>query len=347
VAEPNVAEDFNRTTYDNGDAHRSEWVAHMAQAGDYTITTNGKVTPYVSPRLSFGHQSRFGFLTRLFVGLFVACLAALLLTATLPREASERERARRLIEEAGVSRARRQTMRVVGRTLQVLAALAIAVFFAGVVVNEGLVWIGGLALFGGSIVLMIPLARANVRKIDKVRWQEGTVTFRTVKPGHDDESGQYVDCEVELNPTGRITQVRSTTGDTRRVVVGATMRCRHDRLENGLVAFPDAEPDAPLPAGKILRFRDAPVHGTGQVLSVQRKGLPFSHGENGPRQVRCQIAVRVQLPGRPPYDATILQLVDTSAMPNLQPGVTVVVAADSANPQNVRIDVTRLLPINL
>jgi hypothetical protein len=82
-------------------------------------------------------------------------------------------------------------------------------------------------------------------------------------------------------------------------------------------------------------------------LSVQRKGLPFSHGEDGPRQVRCQIAVRVQLPGRPPYDATILQLVDTSAMPNLQPGVTVVVAADSANPQNVRIDVTRVLPINL
>jgi hypothetical protein len=81
VAQPNVTEDFNNTTNDNGDAHRSEWVAHIAQAGDYTITANWKVTEFDSPRLSFGHPSRFWFLPWLFGGLFVVSLMAFFLTA--------------------------------------------------------------------------------------------------------------------------------------------------------------------------------------------------------------------------------------------------------------------------
>ncbi len=78
--------------------------------------------------------------------------------------------------------------------------------------------------------------------------------------------------------------------------------------------------------------------GTGQVYSVQQTRFSIANSNDDIVQVRCQIALRVQLPGRPPYDATIRQLVDMFAMPELQPGATAVVAADSANPQNVRID---------
>jgi hypothetical protein len=98
------------------------------------------------------------------------------------------------------------------------------------------------------------------------------------------------------------------------------------------------------------------VQGTGQVASVQRTRISKGSGEIGSRdddvEVQCQIALRVQLPGRSPYDATIHQFVDhemlpglTSAVrpgvPYLQPGATVVVAADSANPRDVRIDFTQ------
>jgi hypothetical protein len=177
VAEPNVTEDSTQAVTTGHDAHRSEWVAHIAQAGDYTITTNGKVTPYVSPRLSFGHLSRFWFVS----------------------------------------------------------------------------W-----LFGGLCVVMFLMVPVWVSK-----WRRG--------------------------------------------LAGA-------------------------------------VQGTGQIHSVLRKGLAFTIGQDGhdydPTQVQCQIAWQVQLPGRPPYQATIRQVVPL-AMSNLQPGATVVVAADSQDPQNVRIDFTQ------
>jgi hypothetical protein len=97
---------------------------------------------------------------------------------------------------------------------------------------------------------------AHHRDFEKVRWQdEGTVTFRTVEPGGVDDDVWHVDCEVKLNPAGRITRVRSVTGDIRRVVVGVTMRCQFDRLEvHEFRAFPDAGPDAPLPSGDWVVF---------------------------------------------------------------------------------------------
>ena len=69
VAQPTVSQSIGAEINNNGDAHRAVRVAHIAQAGDYTITTNGKVTSYASPRLSFGHSSRFWFVTWLFGGL--------------------------------------------------------------------------------------------------------------------------------------------------------------------------------------------------------------------------------------------------------------------------------------
>jgi hypothetical protein len=69
VAEPTVSRIIGNTTQSDNDAHATVRVAHIPQAGDYTITTNGSVTSYASPRLSFGQASRFWFVTWLFGGL--------------------------------------------------------------------------------------------------------------------------------------------------------------------------------------------------------------------------------------------------------------------------------------
>jgi hypothetical protein len=167
---------------------------------------------------------------------------------------------------AEISRARQRNTRVLVRTVQVLALLGVALFVAGLAglagiagiapqFNGVLIWIG-LALFVGCAVVMALMRR----KLKNVRWQEGTVRFRAVEPGLVGESGQQVVCEVELNPTGRITRVKTTVGpmDTQRLIVGATMRCLIDRYEFIVLrAFPYARPDAPLPSGRELKFSKA------------------------------------------------------------------------------------------
>jgi hypothetical protein len=161
----------------------------------------------------------------------------------------------RLLDEVGVSPAWQRTARGVARILSLLVVLGVAVFVVGIVVGGRLVWIG-LALFVGSAVLWSVVVWAMFRKIAKVRWQEGTVTFRRVEAGEHTEYGWRVDCEVELNPTGRITWVHTekeiwgSALQEKRLVVGATMRCLIDRTE--IVAFrayPWAKPDGdPLPS---------------------------------------------------------------------------------------------------
>jgi hypothetical protein len=61
---------------DTDDERRTVQVARIPQVGDYTITTSGNVTEFASPRVAFGHPSRFGFLPWLFAGLGVVSLAA-------------------------------------------------------------------------------------------------------------------------------------------------------------------------------------------------------------------------------------------------------------------------------
>ena len=179
-----------------------------------------------------------------------------------------RENVMRLKVEAGVSPARARAERVLGQTLRVLALAGVALIIVGIPVsavlgvgvNRGLVLIG-LALAGGAVVLLAAMGWSAQHAIENVRWQYGTVTFRTVEPGHVGESGQHVVCEVELKPTARIARVSTTVGplDTERLVVGATMRCILDRVEFPYVlrAFPYAAPDAPLPSGRELDFRRA------------------------------------------------------------------------------------------
>jgi hypothetical protein len=179
------------------------------------------------------------------------------------------------MEEAGFSPAGWRAALVAAQTPRALAIAALVLLFVGFFVRPfvgfTVVWIG-LALFGGAVVLGVATIPVR-RRIDEVRWQDGTVTIRTVEPGSVGESGQHVACEVELkptarvlyeatlNPTARIAQVSATVGplDTERLIVGATMRCLIDHLDSRIVlrAFPYAQPHAPLPSGRELKFRKA------------------------------------------------------------------------------------------
>ncbi len=171
-----------------------------------------------------------------------------------------RETMKSLMVEAGASPARLRFERAMGPTLSMLVVAGIALVVVGVVVGGALVWLG-LAVFVGALALGAAVGWNRVRLIDKVRWQDGTVTFRTVEPGDVGENGQRVVCEVELNPPPRAARVATTVGplDVERLVVGATMRCQFDRAEFPVVlrAFPYAASDAPLPSGRALAFRKA------------------------------------------------------------------------------------------
>jgi Short C-terminal domain len=76
VPQPTVTESYGGTTSVNNDVHRRVWLVQVAADGDYTITTEGQVNGFISPRLAFGHggSSSYGSLVWEFVGLFVVGL---------------------------------------------------------------------------------------------------------------------------------------------------------------------------------------------------------------------------------------------------------------------------------
>jgi len=80
VAQPVVTESIGSTTTVNNDAHVRVWLVHVPAEGTYNVTTDGQVNGYISPRLSFGHQSSYGYLVWVFVGLFVVGLVDLALS---------------------------------------------------------------------------------------------------------------------------------------------------------------------------------------------------------------------------------------------------------------------------
>jgi hypothetical protein len=84
---------------DNDEGRSPVRVAHITQAGDYTITTNGKVTPFANPRLAFGHPSRWWFLPWLFGGLCVVSLFVFL--PVMPWWAGSRSASGRTASAAG------------------------------------------------------------------------------------------------------------------------------------------------------------------------------------------------------------------------------------------------------
>lgn len=173
---------------------------------------------------------------------------------------TEREAVLRLMAEAGVSAERVRIEHVLAQTLKLLIVAGLGVIVVGIALGSELAW-AGVALSGGAFIAFLAIASHRLRVLDKVRWQDGTVTFRTIEPRNVDESGQSVVCDVELNPPLRVVRVATTVGplDAERLVVGATMRCQVDRLDFPVLlrAFPYAAPDAPLPAGRELAFRKA------------------------------------------------------------------------------------------
>lgn len=86
----------------------------------------------------------------------------------------------------------------------------------------------------------------------------------------------------------------------------------------------------------IVRRRRARrrVAGTAQVLSVE----PMTTAD-GPDPA-YRIALRVEIPGRPPYDATSSNgdFMTPAELAAVQPGKTVAVQVVSTNPQDVWID---------
>lgn len=110
-------------------------------------------------------------------------------------------------------------------------------------------------------------------------------------------------------------------------------------------------------------FSGDPVQGIAQVTSARIIGGLFSRCGR-PAEGKCEFGLRVQLPARAPYDTTIRQVVGARRVelsreqraselykgaepyegPKLRPGATVVVTADSADPQVVRIELSH--PIN-
>ncbi|OBI90225.1 SHOCT domain-containing protein [Mycobacterium sp. 1245805.9] len=89
VAEPTLTEHSSATTTDGDDAHQQVWVAQIPQTGDYTVSTDGEVGGFISPRLAFGHTSPFGYLPWVFVGVFVLALLMLIVSMRLGRRPAQ------------------------------------------------------------------------------------------------------------------------------------------------------------------------------------------------------------------------------------------------------------------
>jgi Short C-terminal domain len=92
VAQPKVAESIGSTTTVNNNARRRVLVMQVPEEGTYHITTDGTVSPFISPRLAFGHSSSYRFLTPVFIGLFglgvLGLIIALVWSSRLKRRAA-------------------------------------------------------------------------------------------------------------------------------------------------------------------------------------------------------------------------------------------------------------------
>ena len=74
VPEPQLTESFGSTTSVNNDVRRRVWVAQIPADGTYRVTTDGKVSAFIDPRLAFGHGSTMGWLPWVFAALFVMAM---------------------------------------------------------------------------------------------------------------------------------------------------------------------------------------------------------------------------------------------------------------------------------
>jgi hypothetical protein len=80
VADPVVTEDVGSTTTVNSDARVRVWVVQIPADGNYKITTDGNVSPFISPRLAFGQASKQGQWLWIFAGVFGVALLDLIVS---------------------------------------------------------------------------------------------------------------------------------------------------------------------------------------------------------------------------------------------------------------------------
>lgn len=78
AADPAVTESIGGTTTVNSDTHVRIWVAQVAEAGTYRVSTDGSVNGYINPRLAFGHGTTYGWLAWAFGGLAALGLLGLI-----------------------------------------------------------------------------------------------------------------------------------------------------------------------------------------------------------------------------------------------------------------------------
>jgi len=161
-----------------------------------------------------------------------------------------------LMVEARVNRGLRVLHLVRALVSVVLVIAAVVACFASFFVFDLLEI--ALALVVVAIAVVVAASWHRRHLIAKVRWVDGTVTFRSVEPGDVGENGQYVLCRVDVNPPADITHVATQVGplDAERISIGGTMRCLIDRY-NGihvLRVYPYATPETQLPSGRVLKF---------------------------------------------------------------------------------------------
>jgi hypothetical protein len=166
----------------------------------------------------------------------------------------------RLMEEVGISPLRRGFHLVLWAASMLLAIVAVVTTVVGIFVGVSMLEIA-FSLIMAAVVVIFAANWWRRHLIRKVRWVEGTVTFRTIEPGGMGENGQYVKCQVRLDPPSTITRVATQVGplDAERLSLGGTMRCLIDRLETFrfLRVYPYAPHDARLPYGRELKFHKA------------------------------------------------------------------------------------------
>ncbi|HXO50837.1 MAG TPA: hypothetical protein VN888_07365 [Mycobacterium sp.] len=84
------------------------------------------------------------------------------------------------------------------------------------------------------------------------------------------------------------------------------------------------------------KFNGPALTGTAQILSL--KTTASSEGNSGVPMQLCRLGVRVEVPGRGPYEVTVRHSFAPWAMPAV--GSTVAVEVDSTDPSKVRLRVT-------
>ncbi len=83
AADPVLTENHSGPTSVNSDVHVRVWTAQVPTAGSYQIRTDGQVGGYINPRLAFGYDTQYDWVTGVFAVVFGLGLVELLTSVFL------------------------------------------------------------------------------------------------------------------------------------------------------------------------------------------------------------------------------------------------------------------------